>query len=106
MKDTAEVGQLVAGTISTEQLSASCKRSLQQNINSGMRCLTLATLTVQVRILANPVCVSTIDAILSPGSSFFVVLGAVIISFAAQLKRQSPLMSYGHGWILDDNGKR
>ncbi|WP_156102791.1 phage filamentation protein Fil family protein [Pantoea rwandensis] len=25
-----------------------------------------------------------------------------MISFAAQLKRQSPSMSYGHGWILGD----
>ncbi|WP_345826913.1 phage filamentation protein Fil family protein [Pantoea sp. BRR-3P] len=29
-----------------------------------------------------------------------------MISFAAQLKRRSPSMSYGHGWILGDNGKR
>ncbi len=29
-----------------------------------------------------------------------------MISFAAQLKRQSPSMSYGHGWILGENGKR
>jgi hypothetical protein len=47
MKATAEVGQLAAGAISTEQLSASCKRSLLQNVNSGIRCLTLAALAVQ-----------------------------------------------------------
>lgn len=29
-----------------------------------------------------------------------------MISFAAHLKRQSPSMSYGNGWILGENGKR
>lgn len=29
-----------------------------------------------------------------------------MISFAARLKRQSPSMSYGHGWIMGENGKR
>ncbi|WP_336778246.1 phage regulatory CII family protein [Pantoea sp. USHLN256] len=49
MKITAEVGQLAAGAISTKQLSASCKRSLLQNVNSGIRCLTLTALAVQAR---------------------------------------------------------
>ncbi|MFQ1681372.1 phage filamentation protein Fil family protein [Pantoea dispersa] len=29
-----------------------------------------------------------------------------MISFAARLKRQSPSMTYGHGWIMGENGKR
>ncbi|HGC6387624.1 TPA: phage filamentation protein Fil family protein [Cronobacter dublinensis] len=29
-----------------------------------------------------------------------------MISFAARLKRQSPSMSYGHGWIMGENGRR
>ncbi|WNK39203.1 phage filamentation protein Fil family protein [Pantoea agglomerans] len=29
-----------------------------------------------------------------------------MISSAARLKRQSPSMSYGHGWIMGENGKR
>lgn len=29
-----------------------------------------------------------------------------MISFAAHLKRQSPSMSYGNGWIMGENGKR
>ncbi|MCQ8229124.1 phage filamentation protein Fil family protein [Pantoea trifolii] len=29
-----------------------------------------------------------------------------MISFAAHLKRQSPSMSYGNGWIMGGNGKR
>ncbi|EGT0646163.1 DUF2724 domain-containing protein [Cronobacter sakazakii] len=27
-------------------------------------------------------------------------------SFASLLKKQSPAMHYGHGWIAGDNGKR
>lgn len=73
MKATAEVGQLAAGAISTEQLSASCKRSLLQNVNSGIRCLTLAALAVQARIQANPALSSTVDAISGLGASFGVV---------------------------------
>ncbi|MGC0904180.1 phage filamentation protein Fil family protein [Pantoea agglomerans] len=29
-----------------------------------------------------------------------------MISFAAHLKRQSPSMSYGNGWIMGENGRR
>ncbi|MDO6408689.1 phage filamentation protein Fil family protein [Pantoea phytobeneficialis] len=29
-----------------------------------------------------------------------------MISMAARLKRQSPSMSYGHGWIMGEDGKR
>lgn len=28
-----------------------------------------------------------------------------MISLASRLKRQSPSMSYGHGWIMGENGK-
>ncbi|MBP2194706.1 phage filamentation protein Fil family protein [Pantoea cypripedii] len=29
-----------------------------------------------------------------------------MISLAARLKKQSPSMSYGNGWIMGENGKR
>lgn len=29
-----------------------------------------------------------------------------MISLASKLKRQSPSMSYGNGWIMGENGKR
>ncbi|WP_293001985.1 phage filamentation protein Fil family protein [Pantoea sp.] len=29
-----------------------------------------------------------------------------MISFAAHLKRQSPSVSYGNGWIMGENGRR
>jgi len=73
MKATAEIGQLAASSISTEQLSASCKRGLLHNVNSGFRCLTLAAIAVQTRIQANPALFSTVDAISGLGASFGMV---------------------------------
>ena len=52
MKATAEVGQLAAGAISKEPMTANCKRGLLQNVNSGIRCLTLAAMVVHARIQA------------------------------------------------------
>ncbi len=76
MKATAEVGQLAAGATSTEQLDANCKRSLLQNVNSGIRCLALAAMAVQARIQANPALSSTVDAISGLGASIGVSLRA------------------------------
>jgi len=63
MKATAEVGQLAAGAASTEAMTANCKRGLLQNVNTGIRCLTLAAMAVQARIQSNPALSSTVDAI-------------------------------------------
>jgi hypothetical protein len=70
MKATAEVDQLAAGAISTEPMTASSKRGLLQNVNSGIRCLTLAAMAVQARIQDNPALSSTVDAISGIGASF------------------------------------
>ncbi|YCI30139.1 phage regulatory CII family protein [Erwinia sp. PK3-005] len=63
MKATAEIGQLAAGALPGVQLTHSCKRGLLQNVNNGIRCLTLAALAVQARIQSNPAMASTVDAI-------------------------------------------
>ena len=69
LKATAEIGQLAAGAANPEKLSISCKRGLMQNVNTGIRCLTLAALAVQARIHANPTLASTVDAISGIGAS-------------------------------------
>lgn len=69
MKANAQVGQLAAGATSTEPMTANCKRSLLQNVNSGIRFLTLAAMAVQARIQANPALSSTVDAISGIGAS-------------------------------------
>lgn len=73
IKATAEIGQLATGAISTEKLSASCKHGLLQNVNGGIRCLTLAAIAVQTRMQANPALSSTVDAISGLGASFGMV---------------------------------
>lgn len=69
LKATAEIGQLAAGAANPEKLSISSKRGLMQNVNTGIRCLTLAALAVQARIHANPTLASTVDAISGIGAS-------------------------------------
>ena len=69
MKATAEIGQLAAGALPGTQLTHSCKRGLLQNVNNGIRCLTLAALAVQARIHSNPAIASTVDAISGIGAT-------------------------------------
>ncbi|AIX49324.1 hypothetical protein PSNIH1_03240 [Pantoea sp. PSNIH1] len=63
LKATAEIGQLAAGAISQERLTTACRRGFVQNVNAGIRCLTLAAIAVQTRIHASPTLASTVDAI-------------------------------------------
>ncbi|MEZ7210856.1 phage regulatory CII family protein [Pantoea ananatis] len=69
LKATAEVGQLAAGAMRHDALSTSCRRSLLQSVNTGIRCLTLAAIAVQTRIHSNPTMASTVDAISGLGAS-------------------------------------
>ncbi|MGX9275942.1 phage regulatory CII family protein [Pantoea ananatis] len=69
LKATAEVGQLAAGAINQDALSTSCRCSLLQSVNNGIRCLTLAAIAVQARIHSNPTMASTVDAISGLGAS-------------------------------------
>lgn len=69
LKATAEVGQLAAGAMRHDSLSTSCRRSLLQSVNTGIRCLTLAAIAVQARIHSNPTMASTVDAISGLGAS-------------------------------------
>lgn len=69
MKATAEVGQLAAGALPGATLTTGCKRKLIQNVNTGIRCLTLAAMAVQMRIQSSPTMASTVDAISGIGAS-------------------------------------
>ncbi|MGX9313714.1 phage regulatory CII family protein [Pantoea ananatis] len=69
LKATAEVGQLAAGAMNQDALSVSCRRSLLQSVNTGIRCLMLAAIAVQARIHSNPTMASTVDAISGLGAS-------------------------------------
>ncbi len=73
LKATAEVGQLAAGVVSEEQLTASCRRGLVQNVHAGIRCLTLAALAVQARVHSNPALSGTADVLSGIGASMGMV---------------------------------
>lgn len=73
LKATAEVGQLAAGVVSQEQLTASCRRGLVQNVHAGIRCLTLAALAVQARVHSNPALSGTADVLSGIGASIGMV---------------------------------
>ncbi|UQY43302.1 phage regulatory CII family protein [Mixta hanseatica] len=69
LKATAEVGQLAATAVVQDKITTSCCRNLIQNVNSGIRYLTLAAMAVQTRIHSNPTLASTVDAISGLGAS-------------------------------------
>lgn len=73
LKATAEVGQLAAGVVSQEKFSAACRRNLVQNVNAGIRCLTLAAIAVQARVQSNPALAGTADVLNGIGASIGVV---------------------------------
>nr|DAI72851.1 MAG TPA: regulatory protein [Caudoviricetes sp.] len=69
LKATAEVGQLAATAVVQGNITPTGRRTLIQNVNSGIRCLTLAAMTVQTRIHSNPAIASTLDAVGCLGAS-------------------------------------
>lgn len=70
MRATAEVGQIAAGTISNEQMTASRKHSMIESVNAGMRCLALAALALDARLKASPTMSSAVDTVTGIGASF------------------------------------
>lgn len=73
LKATAEVGQLAAGVLNQDKFSTACRRGFVQNVNAGIRCLTLAAIAVQARVHANPAMAGTADVLSSIGASLGVV---------------------------------
>lgn len=69
LKATAEVGQLAAGVVSQDKFTTACRRGFVQNVNAGIRCLTLAAIAVQARVHANPAMAGAADVLSSVGSS-------------------------------------
>lgn len=70
MQATAEVGQIAAGTISNERMTASRKHSMIESVNAGMRCLALAALALDARLKASPTMSSAVDTVTGISASF------------------------------------
>ncbi|MBS0881093.1 phage regulatory CII family protein [Pantoea sp. JGM49] len=73
LKATAEVGQLAADVVSQKKFTSACRRGFVQNVNAGIRCLTLAAIAVQTRVHSNPAMAGTADMLSGIGASIGVV---------------------------------
>lgn len=69
LKATAEVGSMAASAANPERITATCRRSILEAANTGIRCMMLAALAVQTRVHSNPTLASTVDAISGLGAS-------------------------------------
>lgn len=69
MQATAELGKVAAAAVSGERMTASRTSAFMENINAGIKCLSLIGLTVHARVQSNPTLASTVDAISGIGAS-------------------------------------
>lgn len=69
MQATAELGKVAAAAVSGERMTASRTSAFMENVNAGIRCLSLIGLTVHARVQSNPTLASTVDAISGIGAS-------------------------------------
>jgi len=69
MKATAAIGSVAAEAVSSERMTASRHSTFTAGINSAIRCLTLAGISLQARIHSNPALSSTAEVISGLGAS-------------------------------------
>ncbi|WP_313625765.1 phage regulatory CII family protein [Kosakonia sp.] len=70
MRAMAELGDLAGGAVSTERLTQTKKYRMVENVNSGIRMLSLTALALQARLQANPAMSSVVDTVSGLGASF------------------------------------
>ncbi len=73
LKATAEVGLIAAGAVSDEKLTACRKHSMVESVNSGIRYLSLAAMTMHARLQTNPAMNSVVDTVSGLSASFGLV---------------------------------
>lgn len=70
MRAMSELGDLAGGAVSSERLTTARKHSMLENVNSGIRMLSLTALALQARLQANPAMSSVVDTVSGLGASF------------------------------------
>ena len=70
LKATAEIGKVAAVAASGKKMTPSCKSAFLENVNAGIRCLSLIGLSIHSRVHCNPTLASTVDALSGIGASF------------------------------------
>ncbi|WP_312045234.1 phage regulatory CII family protein [Erwinia sp.] len=63
MQATAELGKVAAAAVSGERMTASRTSAFMENVNAGIRCLSLIGLSAHARVHSNPALATTVDAI-------------------------------------------
>ncbi len=69
LQATSEIGKVAAAAVSGQKMTPSCKSAFMENINAGIRCLSLIGLSVHARVHSNPALANTVDAISGLGAS-------------------------------------
>ncbi|WP_130831159.1 phage regulatory CII family protein [[Erwinia] mediterraneensis] len=70
MSATAEVGRVAASTVSGDVKTTSGRRAVISSINSVMRLMALAAVSVQARLQAHPAMTNASDTVTGLGASF------------------------------------
>ncbi|XYX41306.1 phage regulatory CII family protein [Candidatus Erwinia dacicola] len=63
LQATSEIGKVAAAAVSGQKMTASGKSAFMENINAGIRCLSLIGLSVHTRVHSNPALANTVDAL-------------------------------------------
>ncbi|AJR01980.1 MAG: phage regulatory CII family protein [Hafnia sp.] len=69
MSATAEVGKLAAETVAGGHMNMARIADFKRTVNSAVRCLTLAGITMQARVQSNPTLSSAVDALTGIGAT-------------------------------------
>ncbi len=70
MSATAEIGRVAAGAVSGDVKTSSGRRDVISSINSVMRLMALAAVSMQARLQVNPAMASAVDTVTGLGASF------------------------------------
>lgn len=70
MSATAEIGHVAASAVSGDVKSTAGRRAVIRSINSVMRLMALAAVSVQARLQANPAMANVVDTVAGLGASF------------------------------------
>ncbi len=70
MRAMTELGDLASGVVSPDRLTPARKTSMVENVNSGIRMLSLSAMALHARLQANPAMSSVVDTVSGLGASF------------------------------------
>lgn len=70
MSATAEIGRVAAGAVSGDVRTTTGRRDAISSINSVMRLMSLAAISVQARLQVNPAMANAVDTVTGLGASF------------------------------------